>query len=162
MSPIHWAVQPFRQYATAEGRAPRPEFWWFLLLLVLLHIGGWLVELALGLGAITLDLGPIRLLLALLTFIPVLCVAARRLHDTNRSGWWVGAYWLISAIGNGVLVALQRSDPTLEGTAAGVTSLLVLFAVIVLLVLLALPGTKGPNDYGPDPRDDTDFEEVFG
>ena len=161
MSPFHWALRPFRKYATAEGRAPRPEFWWFLLLLVVLHVAAWLVERALGLGAVTLDLGPLRLILALLTFIPVLCVAARRLHDMNRSGWWVGAYWLISAIGNGVLAGLQRSDPALESTAAGVIGVIVLLAALLLLVLLALPGTNGPNDYGPDPQDDTDFEEVF-
>jgi uncharacterized membrane protein YhaH (DUF805 family) len=54
--------------------------------------------------------------------LPSLGVAVRRLHDTNRSGWWL----LIGLI------------PIIGG--------------IVLLVFFVLEGTRGPNNHGPDPK----------
>ena len=65
----------------------------------------------------------------------------RRLHDTERSAWWLLLYpaivlvWIIGVGTIGGLILL-----------AGVVAL-----VVTLVVLCALPGTSGPNRYGPDP-----------
>lgn len=65
----------FQKYADFNGRAKRPEFWWFMLFL-------FLTSLALGLVSDVLSA-----LFSLATLIPSLAAGARRLHDTGRSGW---------------------------------------------------------------------------
>ena len=66
----------FSKYADFNGKASRPEYWWFMLFIIL-------ASLALSM------VGP-RLagLFSLGTLLPSIAAAARRLHDTNRSGWW--------------------------------------------------------------------------
>ncbi len=64
------------KYADFSGRATRPEYWWFVLFVVL---GGILLSL------ISSILGGI---FSLATLLPSLAAATRRLHDTQRSGWW--------------------------------------------------------------------------
>ncbi len=76
----------FNKYVNFGGRASRSEFWLFVLFVVL---GG----LILGVidGVVGIEQGdPVSLgnAFGLLTFLPGLAVAVRRLHDTNRSGWW--------------------------------------------------------------------------
>lgn len=66
----------FSKYADFKGTAKRSEYWWFILFLV---IGGALA------GVISEKLG---ILFNLATLLPALAVGARRLHDTDRSGWW--------------------------------------------------------------------------
>lgn len=68
----------FAKYFDFEGRASRPEYWWFYLFTVLV---GW--------GAILVDpLGLVQMLVALATLFPSIAAGSRRLHDTDRSGWW--------------------------------------------------------------------------
>lgn len=66
----------FSKYADFNGRAGRPEFWWFFLFLVLGNFVTGLLGDMLG------------LLFGLATLLPSLAAGARRLHDTGRSGWW--------------------------------------------------------------------------
>jgi uncharacterized membrane protein YhaH (DUF805 family) len=76
----------FSKYADFHGRAPRSEYWYFVLALVLLGVA---VGLVCGLSgsktAIFIGIG----LMALGAFLPSLAAQVRRLHDTNSSGWWV-------------------------------------------------------------------------
>ncbi|HQU80643.1 MAG TPA: DUF805 domain-containing protein [Azonexus sp.] len=65
----------FSKYAGFSGRASRPEFWWWTLFVVL-------ASLACGIVSDKLSA-----LFSLATLLPSLAVGARRLHDTNRSGW---------------------------------------------------------------------------
>lgn len=67
------------KYADFKGRATRPEYWWFFLFQVLLLIGAALIDNSEVLGGI----------INLALFLPSLAVGVRRLHDTNRSGWWM-------------------------------------------------------------------------
>ncbi|HEY8353780.1 MAG TPA: DUF805 domain-containing protein [Methylophilaceae bacterium] len=97
----------FNKYADFSGRARRSEFWWFFLFYFVGNI---------VLGSISSVLG---LLFVLATIVPGLAVGARRLHDTNRSGWW-------QLIG-----------------------LIPLIGFIVLIVLFAQEGQSGDNQYGP-------------
>ena len=64
------------KYADFNGRASRPEYWWFVLFIII----GSLVASLLG------DI--VHGLFALATLLPSIAAAARRLHDTGRTGWW--------------------------------------------------------------------------
>jgi uncharacterized membrane protein YhaH (DUF805 family) len=77
----------FRNYFDFQGRATRPEFWWFVLFLFLLGLGAAVADMSFGLGSEDMG-GPIGLISSLATIIPTWSVGARRLHDIGRSGWW--------------------------------------------------------------------------
>ena len=94
----------FANYANFNGRASRSEYWWFFLFTLLVNLA---LEVANGpmddpplVGAL------VSAAISLAILVPSLAVAARRLHDVNRSGWWqlisltiIGIipllYWLI-------------------------------------------------------------------
>ena len=79
----------FKNYVNFQGRARRSEFWWWVLFYALLMVipqnlaMGEAMRGTMGVGTALADL------LALGLFLPNLGVTVRRLHDTNRSGWWV-------------------------------------------------------------------------
>ena len=66
----------FAKYADFNGRATRPEFWWWFLFILLAGM------------AISIVSHMLSMLFSLGTLLPSLAVCARRLHDTDRSGWW--------------------------------------------------------------------------
>lgn len=76
-----------QHYADFNGRARRSEYWFFQLFNFLIAIGIYLIVLAIK-EVIGIDLGFLRFVYPIALFIPNLAVSARRLHDTNRSGWW--------------------------------------------------------------------------
>ena len=81
-------------FATFEGRASRGEFWWFYLFCLLIQ---WFAQIVF---ALTFDPAVGLLMSTLVSFIlitPLLAVSARRLHDTNKSGWRY--LWCITIIG---------------------------------------------------------------
>jgi len=67
----------FQKYASAKGRAVRSEFWYFYLFELIASIAGSIVDTNIGTAV------------AVVTFLPMLTCSIRRLHDINRSGWWV-------------------------------------------------------------------------
>lgn len=89
----------FRKYATFSGRASRGEFWWSYLALVIASFVLGFVELIPVIGVI------IGLVFSLGTIIPSLAVSVRRLHDTNRSGWFLLIPFGLSMIGLIILFA---------------------------------------------------------
>ena len=119
----------FRKYATFSGRAARSEFWWFILFVMGMNfiltfvdsfLFGTVTTMPGGFSAET-DRPFFSAIFMLGTLLPTLSVLVRRLHDTDRSGWW---YWII---------------------------LIPMIGMIVLIVWLASKGTPGPNRFGPDP-----------
>lgn len=72
----------FSKYATFSGRSSRSAFWWWTLFYVLVIVAASILDEAVNTPVIS---G----LAYLVLFIPNLAVLVRRLHDTNRSGWWV-------------------------------------------------------------------------
>jgi uncharacterized membrane protein YhaH (DUF805 family) len=104
------------RYADFQGRAPRSEFWWFALFYFLLS----LVVGIVGAASDTLG-GLLNLVVSLGLLLPSLAVSIRRLHDTDRTGWWILLY-LLPVIGT-----------------------------IVLIIFFIQRGTDGPNRFGPDP-----------
>jgi uncharacterized membrane protein YhaH (DUF805 family) len=76
----------FRKYADFHGRAPRSEYWYFVLATVLMGVAVGLVCGVTGnKSAILVGIG----LMVLAIFLPSLAAQVRRLHDTNSSGWWL-------------------------------------------------------------------------
>jgi uncharacterized membrane protein YhaH (DUF805 family) len=152
LSPIDWATRPLQKYADFSGRAPRAEYWWFFLGIILAYIVLSIVESIVGLdGMIAGVYGPLTVLMWIVTFVPQLAVGARRLHDTNRTGWWLLAPILPYAIGIALAGPAILSGSMAGLGTAGLFFLIGAVAAIVLLVFMVLPGTTGDNDYGPDP-----------
>ncbi len=89
----------FKKYADFNGRAGKPEFWWWFLFSFLIQV----VLGVIGLGQIISGIVSLGLLL------PGIAVGARRLHDTNRSGWWQ-LICLVPVIGIIVLIVFWVQD----------------------------------------------------
>ena len=108
------------KYATFSGRATRPEYWWWVLFMVILSaitrlLDGFLIGPLLGFGVGDSDAGqPLSLLVMLALLLPGLGVAVRRLHDIGRSGWWI-LIGLIPIVGFLVLI-YWNIQPSEEGT----------------------------------------------
>lgn len=160
MSPVEWAMRPLKKYATFSGRAPRAEYWWFYLAYILLAV---LLQILSSIHALFGLLG----ILYLALIIPMLAVGVRRLHDINRTGWWLLAPFVPYLIGFAIAApALLSSGGNVLAAQAGLGSAAIFFLIggilaIVLLVFTVLPGTKGPNRYGPDPYEEQNLGEVF-
>ena len=95
----------FDHYVKFDGRASRPAYWWWVLFTVIVYIGVYIVD------GVVFD-GPVLIWLAYLALLlPSLSVTIRRLHDTDRSGWWI-LISLVPFIGGIVLLVfvLQKSD----------------------------------------------------
>lgn len=106
----------FRKYADFNGRAARPELWWFVLFLFLADAAAGVIDQGLSGGR---DF--VSGLWSLAVLVPSLAVWARRLHDTDRSGWWV------------------------------LLGLIPIAGWIVLIIWGCQPGTDGPNRFGERP-----------
>ncbi len=76
----------FQKYADFNGRAKLPEFWWFFLFCFI--------------AAILLEVvsSSVSWIFSLATILPSLAVGSRRLHDTNKSGWFQ-LLWIVPILG---------------------------------------------------------------
>ena len=78
----------FRKYVDGNGRASRSEFWYFQLFLFILYtISQWIDSAVFGTGLG--ETGIVYMVVALGTLLPAICATVRRLHDVNKSGWWI-------------------------------------------------------------------------
>lgn len=98
MTPLLTAyLQAWKQYFDFSGQTTRDDFWWFMLAHLLITLVVVSIEIA------TNNPGWLDLFYSLISFIPMLAILVRRLHDTQRSGWWawlfvipvIGPFWLI-------------------------------------------------------------------
>lgn len=119
---MNWYLEALRKYATFEGRARRKEYWFFILFNVLAVVVLGIIDVVLGTSSKEAGLGLLSGIYLLAVLLPALAVTVRRLHDTDRSGWWI----LIEFI------------PLIGG--------------LVLLVFTLLDGTPGSNRFGPSPK----------
>jgi uncharacterized membrane protein YhaH (DUF805 family) len=100
------------KYVDFEGRATRSECWWWALFVVAVWVILWIMGGAI-LGADS-GAGPVSGgLFCLAAFLPGLAVAARRLHDTDRSAWWL-LLLLLPIVGWGVLF-YYLAEPSMPG-----------------------------------------------
>ena len=129
----------FRKFFQFRGRAARAEYWWFVVFGALLT----------GAAALA-GTEQLAYLVAAVLFLPQLSVTARRLHDTDRSAWWV---LLLSP---GWLDSLSyRFFPEEVWTESLVFFLGLLIAGLVLFWFMVQKGDAGENRFGADPVPDT-------
>ncbi len=113
---MDWYLEVLRKYAVFAGRAQRKEYWMFVLFNFIIVIVLWSLE------AIAGGPGILPNLYNLAVLVPSLAVAVRRLHDIDRTGWWL-LIMLIPIVG-----------------------------AIVLLIFLVQDSQEGENEYGPNPK----------
>ena len=111
---IDWFKKCLKNYTNFSGRARRKEYWYFLLVQMVLAI------VAMILDSIIFD-SPIGLFYAVVAFgliLPGISVMVRRLHDTSRSGWW---FWIgiVPLIGSIILLVFLVSDTKPESNQWG-------------------------------------------
>jgi uncharacterized membrane protein YhaH (DUF805 family) len=112
---MQWYLKVLRQYADFSGRARRTEYWMFTLFNFIAMIVLVLIDQVLGTGFLAF-------VYVLAVLLPSLAVAARRLHDIGRGGWWqlIGFIPLIGAI--------------------------------IMIVWCVTEGQPQPNQWGPNPK----------
>lgn len=140
---MEWMLMPYRRYFDFSGRSRRKEYWMFFLLFVIVYAvafalmfaGGYSMTPGLATTAPPAEMGGMTMLgfgilaiFVLASIIPAIAVQIRRFHDQDRSGWFV----------------LLNFIPYLGS--------------LVVLVFMCLEGTRGPNRFGPDPKDPTGAE----
>lgn len=168
---MEWMLLPLKRYADFGGRSRRMEFWMWVLGVIVVTIVLTLLDSLLGLGgrsAVNSTLPPgatgfgysaytsggiLTGIFSLAILIPNIAVAVRRLHDTNRTGWWILAPLLPYLIGVILLIGGAASGGFVLAGIGALFSFVGLLGAVVTLVFYCLPGTKGPNKYGPDPLD---------
>jgi uncharacterized membrane protein YhaH (DUF805 family) len=126
MDPIDYYKEALlEKYLDFEGRARRAEFWQFYVIHFLVIIG-----LTFTAPVVTPRIYiPLMVGYSIFSIIPCLAVTVRRLHDIDKSGWWIFIKFI-----------------PVVGT-------------IIFLIFLATEGTYGPNYYGEDPKDEAyDYE----
>lgn len=106
----------YSRYVLFSGRAGRPEYWYFALF-------SFIVQIAIAMVSIASE-NASNILMAIFilgSLLPSIGVGVRRLHDTDRSGWWM------------------------------LIGIIPLIGTIVLIVFFCLRGTEGPNRFGEGP-----------
>jgi len=99
---MQWYLSVLKNYVGFSGRARRKEYWMFTLINAIVGAIINVIQLILG-----LELPYLSMLYLLATFLPVLALAIRRLHDTDRSGAWALLFF-VPFIGWLVLLVLHR------------------------------------------------------
>lgn len=109
---MHWYLDVLKKYTQFSGRARRQEYWMFTLFSVIISVVLGIIDVTTGTQPL---LGTIYILAVLL---PSLAVAVRRLHDTDRSGWWL-LLVLIPLVGAIILLVFLASEGKPEDNAHG-------------------------------------------
>ncbi len=128
---MSWYFEVLKKYADFSGRARRKEFWMFALVnFIIMIVLAVLMAISTAVNGqqasgLTYLLMIIFGVYYLAVLVPSIAVAVRRLHDTNKSGWWLlaGIIPIVNSIGG-----------------------------IVLLVFYCLDSEAGPNKWGPNPK----------
>ena len=102
----------FSNYVNFRDRACRSEYWYWILFIVIADIVAGIIDAVLGMQIVTGLFG-------LVTIIPNIAIAIRRLHDLDRTGWWI------------------------------LLGFIPLIGWIILLIWYVTKGTDGPNRFGP-------------
>ena len=119
---MNWYLEVLRKYAVFDGRARRQEYWMFVLVNILIVAVLSVVDTVVDIFSLGDSVGALTGLYYLVVLVPSIAVTVRRLHDTDRSGWWI------------------------------LLALLPLLGTVVLFVFCVLDGTPGPNRFGESPK----------
>jgi uncharacterized membrane protein YhaH (DUF805 family) len=119
---LSWFIEALKKYAVFSGRSRRKEYWYFVLFVVIISIVLSIIDGLFGTYHRSTGAGLLSSIFSLAVLIPSIAVSVRRLHDIDRTGWWV------------------------------LISLVPLVGWIVLLVFHVQDSTPGSNRYGPYPK----------
>lgn len=119
---MSWYLLAIRNYAVFSGRSRRKEYWYFTLFNLLITMALAVADTLTGTFSAATGMGLLGGIYTLGVVLPSIAVLIRRLHDTDRSGWWI---WI---------------------------GLIPLVGTIVLLVFLVSDGTPETNRFGPSPK----------
>ena len=133
----------FSNYAKFSDRAIRSEYWYWILFVSVVTLAAALLDAAI----VKHRHGPLENVWQFVTFLPGLAVAVRRLHDIDRSGWWV----LLPASVIGILVAILLLSTVSSISLPIMMVFIAICLIVVLIYWFCRPGTSGPNRYGADP-----------
>ena len=122
---MNWYLEVLKKYAVFTGRARRKEYWYFFLFNIIISIVLGVIDGVIGSSSPEAGMGIMGGIYTLAVLIPNIAVTVRRLHDTDRSGWWL-------------LIAF-----------------IPLIGVIVLLAFVGLDSKPGQNQYGANPKEAT-------
>ncbi len=146
-----------KKYAVFHGRASRAEYWSFFLV-------NFLIGFILGILTVLFHSPVLHYLYIALIFIPGFAVAVRRFHDVQISGVWLLVPYVILLVLLAVLGVLTGIGLSLSDLSedfyiilVGLWFVLIAFAAVysvACFVITVLPGTKGPNRYGPAPTNE--------
>ena len=120
---MEWYLAVLKKYAVFSGRSRRKEYWYFVLFNIIISIVLAVVDRVTGTFSQEAGMGLLGGIYTLAVLIPGIAVSVRRLHDTNRSGWWI-------------LIAL-----------------IPLIGAIVLLFFMVQDSEPGVNQYGANPKE---------
>jgi uncharacterized membrane protein YhaH (DUF805 family) len=169
--------RPLLRYADFKGRASRTEFFLFLgfqvmalglcVGLALSSLSGIDKDAGEALGGLLAALGAAGLLMMVFA-LPNSAVLSRRLHDSNRSALWMSLLLpdvlaqMVLILSAGQVIRLAAAGLDTQAmidavmSAAGsslLVSTLAILCRLALFIMTLMPGTRGPNRFGPDPRD---------
>ena len=122
---MNWYLDVLKKYAVFNGRARRKEYWFFSLFNLIIIIVLGVIDGMIGSYSASAGMGLLGGIYMLAVLVPAIAVGIRRLHDTNRSGWWL------------LIVFVP------------------LIGAIVLLVFMVLDSSPGENQYGANPKEAT-------
>jgi uncharacterized membrane protein YhaH (DUF805 family)/predicted RNA-binding Zn-ribbon protein involved in translation (DUF1610 family) len=115
---VNWYLEVLKKYSTFDGRAQRKEYWYFVLFSTIISISLVTIDVVIGSFDEEIGIGLLSGLYSLAVMFPYTAVTIRRLHDTNRSGWWI-LLAVIPLIGAIVLIAFLVSDSNPESNQYG-------------------------------------------
>jgi len=120
---MNWYLQALKNYANFSGRARRKEYWYFTLFNFIASFVLGFIDGMIGSFSPEAGMGLLGGIYTLAILIPGLAVSVRRLHDTERSGWWL------------------------------LIGLVPLIGAIVLLVFMVQDSKAGSNKFGENPKE---------
>ena len=119
---MNWYLEALRKYSDFTGRARRREYWFFVLFNTLIQIAAVVLDGIAGTFRVELGVGLLSGIYSLAVLVPTFAVLARRLHDTDRSGWWI------------------------------LIGIVPLLGALVLMIFALFEGDPGENRFGPSPK----------
>ncbi len=150
---MNWYIEVLKKYAVFSGRARRKEYWFFVLFSTIVSVLITVVDLLIGTYNPVTGAGILGGLYSLAIFIPYIAVTVRRLHDTDKSGWWIlMPIGVIAIVGVVAAVLIPLAGESGSPVLVGLLSIGSLAAMIIMLVFLVSDSTPGANRYGGNPK----------
>ena len=119
---MNWYLEVLKKYVVFNGRARRKEYWYFFLFNIIISIVLAVIDSVTGSFSTDAGMGLLGGIYTLAILIPSIAVSVRRLHDTDRSGWWL------------------------------LIGLIPLIGALVLLIFMVQDSEPGDNQYGSNPK----------